>query len=162
MNESTLESVWAALLQYLSEKSPLLAGQLKQALPPAIFGPNALAIRFHSSYNLPYESCRTEQNIQKLQEALKKLLGKPVTVRIDLVGGPNPMAAAKPAAASAPPPGDRKRVLQGMPFFKQAVQSLGAQIWHVDEGFNPVALPAANAAEPVEDDNEDQPPDIED
>ena len=164
LNESTLGTVWGSLLQYLSEKSPLLAGQLKQALPPAIFGPNALAIRFHSSYNLAYESCRTEQNLQKLQEALKKLLGKPATVRIDSVGGPNPMAAKTAPAASAAPAGDRKRQLQGLPFFKRAAESLGAQVWHVDEGFNPAAVPSAGP-EPADDDTEGEmpePPDLED
>jgi DNA polymerase III subunit gamma/tau len=144
LTEETLGSVWADLQQYLSEKSPLLAVQLRNALPPAIFGPNALAIRFHSSYNLAYESCRTEPNVQKLQDALKKLIGQPATVRIETVSGPSPQANAKQAtAAPAASTGDRKRHLQSLPFFKKATESLGAQIWHVDDGFNPVAIVAA-------------------
>jgi len=167
LSESTLGSVWSALNQYLSERSPLLAAQLRSASPPAIFGPNSLAIRFHSSYNTAIESCRSEQNLQKLTEALKKLTGKPAVVKIEAVGGTAPAPAARPVANGGPaaPSGDRgKRHLLGLPFFRKAADALGAQIWHVDEGFNPASVPAAApAAEPDEDEDATAaPPDPED
>ncbi|HEY3788699.1 MAG TPA: DNA polymerase III subunit gamma/tau, partial [Urbifossiella sp.] len=146
LTEVSLMEVWRSLLQWLNEKSPILYNHLKLANSPAIFGPNSLAIRFHSSYNLAYEACKTEHNLQKLQDALRKILGKPATVRVDLVTGPNPESAKAVAPAPVPPAGDRKRTLQGLPFFKKAAESLGAQIWHVDEGFNPEAVAAVAAA----------------
>jgi DNA polymerase-3 subunit gamma/tau len=162
LTEETLASVWAGMCQYLSEKSPLLAVQLKSALPPAIFGPNSLAIRFHSSYNTAIDSCRSEQNLLKLGEALKKATGKPGQVKVEAVGGAPPPSVPRPAANGTPmaaaPAGDRgKRHLQGLPFFQKAAQALGAQIWHVDEGFNPASVPSATA-EPDDDDIADAPP----
>jgi hypothetical protein len=34
---------------------------------------------------------------------------------------------------------DRKKQLMGLPLFRKAGEALGAQIWHVDDDFNPVA-----------------------
>jgi DNA polymerase-3 subunit gamma/tau len=157
LNDSTVGQVWEELLGYLAEKSPILTNHLKSALSPAIFGPNSLVIRFHSSYNHAHEACKTDVNLQRVQDALSKLLGKPATVRVELVGGPNPQAA-KPTTATAPAPvGDRKRSLQGLPFFRKAGESLGAQIWHVDEGFSPVA-PVTLAVAESTDAEDDEPP----
>jgi DNA polymerase-3 subunit gamma/tau len=162
LTEESLGSVWAGLIQYLTEKSPLLAVQLRSASPPAIFGPNSLAIRFHSSYNTAIESCRSEQNLLKLTEALKKLTGKPAVVKIEAVGGAAPPPPPRPAVNGAPmaaPGGDRgKRHLQGLPFFQKAAEALGAQIWHVDEGFNPIAISASAATAETDDDIADAPP----
>lgn len=159
LSESTLQNVWINLLQHMTEKSPILGIHLKQALPPAIFGPNALAIRFHSSYNAAYEACRTDLNLQRLQEALKKLVGSPVSVRVDVVAGPASNAAKPVTNTSVPSEGDSKRRLQQLPLFKRAAESLAAQIWHVDAGFSPVAVPAVSAsAETTDDDSEGQPP----
>ena len=138
--------------QYLNEKSPILAIHLKSALTPAIFGPNALAIRFHSSYNQAYEACKTEHNQQRLQDSLRKLLGKTATVRIETVGGPNPESPKAASIAAVAPVGDRKRSLQALPFFKKAAESLGAQIWEVDVGFNPAAIPVAAVLEELTED----------
>jgi len=49
-----------------------------------------------------------------------------------------PVAAVVPAGIGSEP-------CKGCPFFKKAAESLGAQIWHVDEGFNPAAVPAVVA-----------------
>jgi DNA polymerase III subunit gamma/tau len=149
LREETLPDVWGRLQQYLAEKSPILANQIKFSHSHAIFGPNSLAIRFHSSYNHAYEASRTEFNLQKLQEALRKILGQPgAMVRVESVGGPVPHSANVPATQPTGPSGsDRKKSLQALPLFKKAAESLQAQIWHVDEGFNPVAAASAPVAE---------------
>ena len=162
LSEETLPEVWRRLQQYLVEKSPILAIHIKAAQMPAIFGPNSLAIRFHSSYNQAYEACRTEFNQQKLQDALRKLLGEAgATVRVESVGGPNPDAAKLAAPVVVPQAGDRKKSLQALPLFKRAAEALGTQIWHVDEGFNPVAATTSPAApaDTNDDDDEAPPPD---
>ena len=69
LSEETLPEVWRRLQQYLVEKSPILAIHIKAAQLPAIFGPNSLAIRFHSSYNQAYEACKSDVSQQRLQEA---------------------------------------------------------------------------------------------
>ena len=54
----------------------------------------------------------------------------------------DPKAAAEsPPVISAPTAGDRKKSLLGLPLFKKASETLGAQIWHVDDDFNPIAPP---------------------
>ncbi|HXD88147.1 MAG TPA: DNA polymerase III subunit gamma/tau [Urbifossiella sp.] len=136
LTEESLTEVWQSVLAQLEEKSPFLYNHLRLANSPAIFGPNSLAIRFHSSYNHAYDACRAESSLQKLQDALKKLLGKPVVVRVDSVSGPNPETPKAPPPKPVVPAGDRKRALAGLPFFQKAAESLGAQIWHVEEGFN--------------------------
>jgi hypothetical protein len=39
---------------------------------------------------------------------------------------------------------DRKKQLMWLPLFRKAGEALGAQIWHVDEDFNP-AVPSRTA-----------------
>ena len=46
-----------------------------------------------------------------------------------------------PSAPPAPAPVDKKRSLAALPLFKKASEALGAQIWHVDDDFNPTAAP---------------------
>ena len=48
-----------------------------------------------------------------------------------------PVKTAAPPQPSAP---DRKKQLMGLPLFRRANETLGAQIWHVDDGFNPVPV----------------------
>ena len=54
-------------------------------------------------------------------------------------GTPTP-AAEPPANAAA----QRRKQLMGLPLFKKAGESLGAQIWHVDDEFNPTAPARTN------------------
>lgn len=137
---ATLPELWNRLIHSLTEKSPILASHLKTANLPAIFGPNSLAIRFPSGYNHAYTACAAETGIHRIQEALSKLLGHPVVVRVEQESGPavdNPPADHGISTRA----GDRKRQLMELPLFKKAGEALGAQIWHVDEDFNPLATP---------------------
>jgi DNA polymerase-3 subunit gamma/tau len=146
LTESTLPEVWKRLNRYLSERSPILANHLRLANLPAIFGPNSLAIRFSTSYNHACEACASEGNTRRIEDALHKVTGRPVTIRFELVTGPTtgpvPIAGNPPATQ----PADRKKQLQSLPLFRKANEALGAQIWHVDDEFNPGAppRPAAN------------------
>jgi hypothetical protein len=139
LTESTLPDLWGRLIRYLGEKSPILANHLKFASSPAIFGPNSLAIPFHSEYNHAREACSSEANTRRIAEALGRLTGQPARVRFDLATGeaPTPEAPTGGLASAA----DRKKQLMGLPIFKKAGEALGAQIWHVDDEFNPAAAP---------------------
>ena len=48
---------------------------------------------------------------------------------------------------------ERRKTLMTLPLFRKAGESLGAQIWHVDEDFNPDARP--KPATTVDDDPEE-------
>jgi hypothetical protein len=51
--------------------------------------------------------------------------------------------------------GERRKQLMGLPLFKKAGESLGAQIWHVDEDFNPTTPPQP-ATDPAPDADPDE------
>lgn len=149
LKDLTLPDVWERFLQYTEEKFPILAKHLKFASSYAIFGPNALAIRFPLSYNLQYEACANETSILRMQESLKRVTGATITIRVDV----DRNAVVKPevagAANTSAPVMDRKKSLQALPLFKKASEALGAQIWHVDDDFNPIAPPRAARPNPA-------------
>jgi len=140
LSEETLPEVWNRFTHFLSERSPILAVHVKSSLSPAIFGPNSLAIRFPSGYTHAYEASATEQNVLRMQEVLRRVTGNPAIVRVDLVTGSTP-AASRPVAPAPNQAAERRKQLMGLPLFKKAAEALGAQIWHVDEDFNPAAAP---------------------
>jgi DNA polymerase-3 subunit gamma/tau len=156
LTEATLAEVWARLTSHLAEKSPLLLNQLKYAQSPAIFGPNALAIRFSTAYSDAYDACATEQSVERIQEALRLLTGQAVLVRLDRVAGPAALTTTPPPSAAG-----RRKALMQLPLFKRAAEVLGAQLIPTqdDAEFDPNAKPAADPASPPETD--DQLPDSE-
>lgn len=138
LSESTLPELWRGLIHYLGEKSPILSSHLKLANSPAIFGPNSLAITFPVRYNHARDACANLGNTERIERALGLLTGKPVRVRFDLTTRENADAeVSEPGPAATDP----KKQLMSMPLFQKAGQVLGAQIWHVDSEFNPVAPP---------------------
>ncbi len=140
LTEAALPNLWARFLQNAEEKFPLFAKQLSLASSYAIFGPNSLAIRFPSGYAHAYDACATEANVQRIQDLLRRLTGQTVTVRIEL--DRTASAPERHATAHQPPaPLDKKKSLATLPLFKKASEALGAQIWHVDDDFNPAAPP---------------------
>ncbi|MFO0800856.1 MAG: DNA polymerase III subunit gamma/tau [Gemmataceae bacterium] len=144
LTAETLVAVWQEAKRILHERAPLLASQLESANLPAIFGPNSLAIRFPPGYNPAYQACATEQGVLRVQDALRRATGKPVTVRFDAPpsGGPVDSTAKSPATSAA----ERKKTLMTLPLFQKAADSLGAQLWHVDEAFDPAAVAPQPAA----------------
>jgi DNA polymerase-3 subunit gamma/tau len=144
LSESALPELWRRLIQYLSEKSPILANHLKFASSPAIFGPNSLAIPFHSEYNHAREACSSEGNTRRIEEALSKLTGQPAQVRFE--EGTSPAPSGVPTSSNGNG-GDRTRELMARPWFKKASETLGAQIRHIDPEFNPSAPPQSTPEE---------------
>ncbi len=73
---------------------------------------------------------------------MRRLTGQPVAVQVEL--DRTASAPERHAAALQPPaPLDKKKSLASLPLFKKASEVLGAQIWHVDDDFNPAAQPRA-------------------
>jgi DNA polymerase-3 subunit gamma/tau len=153
--ETGLPELWQRLVSNLSEKSPILANQLKTAVQPAIFGPNTLVIRFPSGYNHACESCATEVNTARIQDALQKITGQRIAIQLEVSSG---SITGEPAQPTSNPPInpaiERKKLLMSLPIFRKASEALGAQIWHVDEDFDPNAQPKLNTSK-LEDAEED-------
>jgi DNA polymerase-3 subunit gamma/tau len=142
LTESTRGEVWARLIRYLNEKSPMLAGHVKLAMSSAIFGPNSLAITFGAGYNHAREACATDDNTRRIQDALSRVIGRPAVVRIEeLTSDPRP-------AASSAVVRDRKAEVMRLPLFRKAGEALGAQVWHLDDAFDPAARPPTPADRP--------------
>lgn len=138
---TTAEELWSRLIPLIQVKSPLLAKSLSSASSYAIFGPNALVIRFPVTYTSQREVCALESNMQRIVDSLHHLTGQAWTVRLETdtsVSHEPATAPVAPVAALA----DRKKALMALPLFKKASEALGAQIWHVDEDFNPTSRPA--------------------
>jgi len=160
LSEETLSEVWSRFLAILTSSSPFLAKNLESTLTPAIFGPNSLAIRFATGYNSSYEACNTEPNIAKMQEALRRVTGQPGVVRLEMTVGTTAPSGSR-AANTTPAPNaaaERKKQLMGLPLFKKAADVLGAQIWHMDNEFNPAAPPPVPASETDNDTDTDTEP----
>lgn len=147
LTAETLPQVWNRLGRLSGEKFPFLGTHLKSALPPAIFGPNALAIRYAPGYNQAYEACASEANVQRLQDALRSITGQPVVVRVEQAGG----AAATPDAPDRPgpagsPAADRRKLILELPQIKKARDVFGAQVTKIDDDFVPLSRPPAGGA----------------
>jgi DNA polymerase-3 subunit gamma/tau len=147
LTEATLRDVWVRFLQNAEEKSPILAKHLRFASSYAIFGPNSLAIRFPSGYAHAYDACASESGVQRIQDILRRVTGQTVTVRVEFDRtAVAPERNGNTAPSPPPAPMDKKKSLAALPLFKKASEALGAQIWHVDDDFNPTAPPTAPRA----------------
>jgi DNA polymerase-3 subunit gamma/tau len=138
LTAETLPEIWGQLLRQVGT---LLASDLAKADLPAIIGPNSLVIRFAPAYNQAREFIQEPTRLTRIEETLKKLLGKPWTLRVESVSGP---AVAPPVVAETPPPVTlRVRRIsrdeaEKEPLVKRAVEALSAQVVRVDDGFGAV------------------------
>jgi DNA polymerase-3 subunit gamma/tau len=128
----------------MGEKSPILAKHLSFSSSHATFGPNSLVIRFPSCYADAREACAAEAGTQRIVDALRRVTGQLIAVKFEVDTSAAARATISAASASATlAPTDRKKSLAALPLFKKAGEALGAQIWHVDDDFNPLAPPQA-------------------
>jgi DNA polymerase-3 subunit gamma/tau len=144
----TPESMPALWQELLRQAAPMLAKHLEKAQLPAISGPHSLVLRFEPRYNAEYEYCQEPVRLQRIEELVRQITGQPCQVRIESAG----MAAAAEAekadrdADSSP----RSRLTRAGdaqdPLLRRAIDVLGAQLVHVDEGFGTAPVAAADAA----------------
>jgi DNA polymerase-3 subunit gamma/tau len=134
LTEATLPDVWA---QTLSSLSGILAGELKKAEALAIAGPNALVLRFAAAYNQARDYCQEPERLARVEEALRKVTGRPWSLRVE----PSPSNEAVPASGVAedgPPPRPRRSArdeAEKLPLIRRAMDALDARLVRVDEGF---------------------------
>src|SRR5207249_12240540 len=131
LTEETLPEVWGRVL---AELPPFRANHLRGVGLPAIFGPNSLVIRVPAGYSA-YDYCADDRAVELIRSALARVTGGEWVVRVEQVAGPANGPAASPAAP--PAPADRRKDLLQLPLLKKAVDTLGAQLVNIDDGFIP-------------------------
>ena len=142
----TLPAVWQDVL---AQAGPMLRNELEKAELPAISGPNTLVIRFPARYNQAREFCQEPGRVARLEELLRRLTGQSCQLRVEAVGGSPP--GESPEAADDPvnsPSRYRRQRAEAAqePLLKRAIDVLGAQIVHVDDGFGAAPTAAAGPA----------------
>jgi DNA polymerase-3 subunit gamma/tau len=145
-DDATLAETWAEILGKLP---PLFAGSLEKAGLPAIFGPNALVLRFPASYTLEREYCSDAGRVARIEEILAATFGRHCKVRIELAtdGQALPLEIKADAGTSSQSRGRRTDAPLD-PLSKRAMDILGAQVLQRDDGFGVgVDSPAGQATE---------------
>ena len=121
-----------------------MASQVEKAGTPAIFGPNALVLRFDPRYNAERDYCSEPSRVQRIEESLRKVTGHACQLRIESVGSGAATAPAEAAAeATNSQPRSRLKRAEAVqdPLFKRAVDVLGAQVVHMDDDFGTARRP---------------------
>jgi DNA polymerase-3 subunit gamma/tau len=143
LTPETLPAVWQDVL---AQAGPMFRRELEKAELPAISGPNTLVIRFLPRYNQAREFCQEPGRLGRLEELLRRIAGQSCQLRVEAVSGSPPGESSEAAADPANSPSryrrQRAEAVQE-PLLKRAIDVLGAQIVHLDDGFG--AAPAAAA-----------------
>lgn len=150
LNEATLPQIWSAVLDKVGG---MLAKELRKIDEVAIFGPNALVIRFPARYNFVREQCQDPSRVRQIEQALQAITGKPGQIRIEAKPEePETSASGASLTRSAVPAvraGARKKVPR---LLRRAMDKLAAQELRREDGFADTEPPdeEANAAGPQE------------
>jgi DNA polymerase-3 subunit gamma/tau len=152
ITEASLEQIWQVVL---GELGPMLAGNLRKAESVAISGPKTLVLSFPPRYNHERVYCQESTRMNRIQDTLRKVTGQDWNIRVE---GGGEVGSDSNRQAATPEPGvstyRRQRAEAGQqPLVKRALEKLGAQIVHVDDGFgvgrteSPEQLEIANIEE---------------
>jgi len=139
----SLTRIWNTIL---SQAGPMLAGFLQKADFPAIIAPNTLVIRFKTNYNTEREHCSDPTRVGRLEEVLRRITGQECQVRVENSVGSalvKSLALADVPQESISPYRRQRAEASQEPLLKRAIETLGAQIVQVDDGFG--AAPEAEA-----------------
>ena len=127
LTATSLPTVWQALF----DQAPIiLKHHLAAAASQAISGPNALVVSFPAGYNPPSEAYRGQ-----LEELLEAITGHRPSVRFDVSTA---VAAPRRTEPTESPSQKRRRQQEAAmkePLLAKAVESLGAQLVSMDDGF---------------------------
>jgi DNA polymerase III subunit gamma/tau len=151
LTEQTLPDVWSRVLGMLGG---MFAAHLEKARERIIAPPNTLVLRFSASYNQDRDFCAEAARVTRVEEALKKVTGRPWNLRFETIPG-DPAAEPAPASADNKPSRSRRQreEAEREPLVKRAIEKLEAQIVSVDEGFG--ALPGDGPERPAATDTEE-------
>jgi DNA polymerase-3 subunit gamma/tau len=131
---------WDDLMKKLGFRLGVPLGRLKDlpgGLPIAISGPNLLVIRLGAGYNWVADECDTPEARLRIEQELRKLLDRPVTIRFersedeDKDGG----ASTRPGAPVSPAPNltlRRPNHPEADPMVQKVVQLFEARPVHLE------------------------------
>jgi DNA polymerase-3 subunit gamma/tau len=149
LSETTWPQFWP---QIVATVGPMLGSELRKAGTPAISGPNTLVFRFPAGYNQAREYCESPEQLARVEEAIRRITGKPWMVRIEADAGravPTPQGEPTNGTPARPKRGPKEEA-EKVPLVKRAVELLGATIQRVDEDFGEPAPPGTRQPEPEE------------
>jgi len=134
LTEATLGEIWPGIL---SQLGPMLAGNLNKAERVAISGPKTLVLTFPPRYNHERDYCQEATRVARIQDVIRKVTGQSWNIRVEAVIGEEVDTLRKAAPIErATSSYRRQRAEAGQePLVKRAMDQLGAQIVHVDDGF---------------------------
>ncbi len=95
--------------------------------PSAISAPNLLVIEVPPRYNWVVDECETAEARARIEQALQRLLHRPVSVRFDRSAEAGPRES--PAQAATP---DRRGDLAGDPMVQKVVELFEARPLHLE------------------------------
>jgi DNA polymerase-3 subunit gamma/tau len=150
LTQETLQNVWSEVLAFVG---PMLAGDLKKAGDVAISAPNTLAIRFSDRYNWNVSQYWDPSRVGRIEEALRKITGTSWSIRVETTSGNvDPASHSRPDAEGSETSSARSRRLKTeamqQPLITRAMEVLGAQIVHMDDGFGAAPAGVGREAEP--------------
>jgi hypothetical protein len=133
----------------------LLVRELEKGGIPAISGPNSLVLRFPAAYNQAQDFGQDGNRLRRLEEALRKMTGRPWTLRVESVATAADLPAPAASAAAPPPRRSAREEAEKVPLVKRALEVFGATVQRVDEGFGAVpGTPAIPGGVPVVEEEE--------
>jgi hypothetical protein len=142
LGPETLAVLWG---QILASLGGMLGSELHKANLPAISGPNALVLSFPPAYNRAKEFCQAPERLARIEDAARKVIGRPCSIRVQGETAPAPraergtLAGPESEAVNAPkaarPRRSAKEEAEKLPLVKRAVEVLGATIQRVDDNF---------------------------
>jgi DNA polymerase-3 subunit gamma/tau len=136
LTAETLRQVWEVVLGQVGR---MLASDLEKAGLPAISAPNTLVLRFPVSYNSAREHCQQLANVARVEDMLKITTGLGCHLRIETACGDDSAFSQPRTAEPAENSHSRYRRLRleavKEPLVKRAMELMGAQLVHVDDGF---------------------------
>ena len=97
LTESNLAGIWKQVLDALDG---LTQSHASRALPPAISGPNRLAIRFPATYTSSRAYCERVQARQEIESALAMVVGSTIRIEIESIATKGSEKSSPPARVS--------------------------------------------------------------
>ncbi|MFO0881020.1 MAG: DNA polymerase III subunit gamma/tau [Gemmataceae bacterium] len=132
--------IWSQIVGFLGT---MLSSDLAKAGCPAISGPNSLVFQFPGGYNSIKEAMQRPERHSRVEDAFRRVFGKPVTVNYSIGAS---SGETKPEETASRTTGATRSVLvskeeaEKVPLVRRAVEVLGASVQRVDEGFGETEL----------------------
>jgi DNA polymerase-3 subunit gamma/tau len=135
LTEASLKQIWREVLGQLG---PMMAGNLIKTEGIAISGPKTLVLRFPLRYNHERDYCQETSRVARIQDAIRKVTGQTWNIRVEGGSAESPAPHLKASQAAEPSQSNYRRQRAEAaqePLVNRALDQLGAQIVHVDDGF---------------------------